>query len=93
MPILVTDAGIYDPNQMPVLEDASPKTFPGSLWCVANTLTRTDVRNWACLSPSPSTSETERRELAINRRIIRAAMTTIESAEEPYSRFYLRILR
>ena len=29
MPILVTDAGIYDdPNQMPVLGDASPKTFP-----------------------------------------------------------------
>ena len=48
----------------------------------ANTLTRTDVRNWACLSPSPSTSETERRERAINRRIIRAAMTTIESGEQ-----------
>ncbi len=28
MPILVTDAGIYDPNQMPVLGAASPKTFP-----------------------------------------------------------------
>jgi len=28
MPILVTDAGIYDPNQMPILGDATPKTFP-----------------------------------------------------------------
>src|SRR6266849_2021015 len=48
----------------------------------ANTLTRTDVRNWAFLSPSPSTSETERCELAINGRIICAAMTTIESGEQ-----------
>jgi hypothetical protein len=28
MPILVTQAGIYDPDRMPVLGDAAPRAFP-----------------------------------------------------------------